>query len=72
MLSIEDVNEIDNEFRELAEECDDDRVLDILAVTSDALEYYKLINTEADKLTFGEFTRRYEKAIKELEELVSL
>lgn len=70
MLSIEDVNAIDEEFRELAEECDDDRILDILIATSDALENYKLINTEADKLTFGEFTRRYEKAIKELEELV--
>ena len=71
MLSIEEVNEIDNEFREMAEECDDDFILDVLAATSDALDNYKLINTEADRLTFGEFTRRYKKAIKELEELVS-
>lgn len=71
MLSIERVNEIDEEFREIAEECDDERVLDILAATSEVLEYYKLIDTEADRLTFGEFTRRYEKAMKELEELVS-
>ena len=71
MLSIEDVKEIDNEFRELAEDCDDDRVLDILTATSDALKYYKLINTKADKLIIREFTRKYEIAIKQLEELVS-
>lgn len=35
-----------------------------------ALEYYELINTEVDTLTFGEFTRRYERAIKQLEELL--
>lgn len=72
MLSIDDVKEIDNEFRELAEECDDDRVLDILTATSDVLEYYKLVNTGEDELTFKKFTRKCVTAIKSLEELVSL
>lgn len=70
MLSIESVKQIDNEYRALSEDCDDDRVLDIITATADALEYYELINTEADVLTFGEFTRRYERAIKQIEELV--
>lgn len=69
MLSIEDVEKIGREYRELAEHCDD-QVLDIISFAEDALEYYELINTEADTLTFGEFTRRYERAIKQLEELV--
>lgn len=58
MLSIEDVEKISREYRELAEHCDD-RVLDIISFAE-----------EADTLTFGEFTRRYERAIKQLEELV--
>ncbi len=69
MLSIEDVEKISRAYRELAEHCDD-RVLDIISFAEEALEYYELINTEADTLTFGEFTRRYERAIKQLEELV--
>ena len=69
MLSIEDVEKIIREYRALAEHCDD-RVLDIISFAEEALEYYELINTEADTLTFGEFTRRYERAIKQLEELV--
>lgn len=69
MLSIEDVEKISREYRELAEHCDD-RILDVVMFAADALEYYKLIDTEADRLTFGEFTRRYERAIKQLEELV--
>ena len=54
----------------LAEDYDDDHILDVVMFAADALEYYKLIDTEADRLTFGEFTRRYERAIKQLEELV--
>lgn len=54
----------------LAEDYDDDRILDVVIFAADALEYYKLIDTEADRLTFGGFTRRYERAIKQLEELV--
>lgn len=69
MLSIENVEKISRKYRELAEHCDD-RVLDIISFAEEALEYYELINTEADTLTFGEFTRRYERAIKQLEELV--
>lgn len=69
MLSIEDVEKISREYIGLAERCDD-RVLDIISFAEEALEYYELINTEADTLTFGEFTRRYERAIKQLEELV--
>ena len=69
MLSIDDVEKISREYRELAEHCDD-RVLDIISFAEEAIEYYELINTEADTLTFGEFTRRYERAIKQLEELV--
>ena len=69
MLSIENVEKISREYSELAEHCDV-RVLDIISFAEEALEYYELINTEADTLTFGEFTRRYERAIKQLEELV--
>lgn len=69
MLSIENVEKISREYREFAEHCDD-RVLDIISFAEEALEYYELINTEADTLTFGEFTRRYERAIKQLEEQV--
>lgn len=69
MLSIEDVEKISREYIGLSERCDD-RVLDIISFAEEALEYYELINTEADTLTFGEFTRRYERAIKQLEELV--
>lgn len=70
MLSIVDVKNIDRKYRALAEDCDDDHILDVVTFAADALEYYKLIDTGADRLTFGEFTRRYERAIKQLEELV--
>lgn len=70
MLSIEDVKNIGRKYMALAEDYDDDRILDVVIFAADALECYKLIDTEADRLTFGEFTRRYERAIKQLEELV--
>ena len=70
MLSIEDVKNIGRKYMALAEDYDDDRILDVVIFAADALEYYKLIDTEADRLTFGEFTRMYERAIKQLEELV--
>ena len=70
MLSIEDVKNIGRKYMALAEDYDDDRILDVVIFAADALEYYKRIDTEADRLTFGEFTRRYERAIKQLDVLV--
>lgn len=71
MKTIEDAIRIYNEYRGVAEVTEDERIMDMFLAASDALEYYELIDSEADKLTCGEFTRRYERAIKELEELVS-
>lgn len=41
--------------------------INMLITANEVLIYYPKINTEADKLTFGEFSRRFKSAMSELE-----
>jgi hypothetical protein len=46
--------------------------IEICILATEALNWYEGVNTEADELTFGECTRRFEKAIKGLKEILLL
>lgn len=40
--------------------------INVLIAANEVLIYYPKINTEADRLTFGEFSRRFKSAVEEL------
>lgn len=52
------------------EDYDVNATLDILIECVHILKYHTMVGTEADTLTFSEFTRRYENAVKELLKLL--
>jgi hypothetical protein len=47
-----------------------EQYLDILSTINQALHWYNLVGTDADRDTFGEFTRRFERSLNELKELI--
>ena len=52
------------------EDYSSERTVDIAIAANDAVTWEPLVGTEADTLTWGEFTRRFEKAMTELEALI--
>jgi len=66
------VKEIEETYRLKAEEenYDNNKTVDILMIASEVIELKPLIGTEADILTWGEFTRRFNNCMKELEALI--
>jgi hypothetical protein len=69
---MEELKKLRDSYRKLSKEAnyDNDHLNDIAYYASQALHWGKLVGTEADKDTFGEFTRRFEREMGELERLM--
>lgn len=71
MLNTEEVKKIKNVYEDKFNNGDEsDYVMDIIITCNDIIEYYYKMGTEIDKLTWGEFTNRYNLAMEELERLI--
>ena len=71
MLNVEEVREIKNVYEDKFNNGDESNyVMDIIITCNDIIEYYYKMGTEIDKLTWGEFTNRYNLAMEELEKLI--
>ena len=71
MLNVEEVKKIKTVYEDKFDNGDEsDYVMDIIIACNEIIEYYYKMGTEIDKLTWGEFTRRYNLAMEELERLI--
>jgi len=69
MIKVKEIHEVYTR-KAKEENYDNNETLDIVIAANDAIQAESLVGTEADTLTWGEFTRRFEKAMKELEALI--
>jgi tRNA U34 2-thiouridine synthase MnmA/TrmU len=71
-MNISKVREIREEYKKKAidENYMNGNTNDILWTCNRVMEYDQLIGTTLDKLTFGEYTRRFERWMEELETLM--
>lgn len=73
-MDITKLKEISNEYKNKAEKenYSNDTTVDIHNVSSELIELieFKLVGSEADILTGGEYTRRFENNLEELQNLL--
>ena len=72
-MNIITVNKINKQYKAKAKEenYEVNNTIDICIASSDVLAAESLIGTEADTLAFGEFTRRFNSAMINLEQLIN-
>ena len=69
MLKVEELKNIYT-IKALEENYENMKTIDILITTKELIRYNEIKGTTTDELTFGEFTRRFERAMKDLETLL--
>lgn len=69
MAQVKEIKEV-YELKMREERYENDATNDIYRASSDAIRYQRLVGTDTDTLAFGEFARRFERAIEDLETLI--
>ena len=62
LLKVKEINEV-YKLKVKEENYENQKTMDIAIASSDVLQWGPLVGTEADVLAFGEFTRRFERAM---------
>ena len=70
-MTMNEVRKLNQEYEERFNKgLEDNFTMDMCIVTRELIHYDPMRDTEADKLTWGEFTRYFDSAMKELERLI--
>lgn len=71
MEKVKELNQIYN-LKMIEENYTNDKTIDICICTEALINLEKMIGSEADTLTFGEFTRRFNLTMEELQGLIKV